>query len=101
MSHPPFAAELAACRAAQAAWAALPVRDRLRPVRALRRLLASRADALATAEAADVGRSRVDVLGTDLLPTAAALKFLETDAARVLAPRRVGRTPLWLLGTRD
>ncbi|MFO0796988.1 MAG: aldehyde dehydrogenase family protein [Gemmataceae bacterium] len=97
----PFAAEAAACRAAQRAWAAVPVRDRLRPVAALRKLVVARVEALVAAAAEDVGRSRVDVIGTELLPTGAALKFLERSAARTLAPRRVGRTPLWLLGCRD
>ncbi len=101
MSYPPFVAEVAACRAAQRDWAAVPVRERLRRVRALRTLLVARADELVAAAHADIGRSRVEVVATELLPTAAALKFLETDAARVLAPRRVKRTPLWLLGCRD
>ncbi|MBA4065807.1 MAG: aldehyde dehydrogenase [Isosphaera sp.] len=101
MSH--FAAELAAARSAQPRWAALPVRDRLRPARALRRLLVSRADAITAAVRADVGRPPDEVLATDLLPTAAALKYLEREAARVLAPRRVsGRLrPTWLMGCRD
>jgi acyl-CoA reductase-like NAD-dependent aldehyde dehydrogenase len=100
---PPFAAESAACRAAQRAWAALSVRDRLRPVRELRHLLVDRAEDLFAAEQADVGRSSLDVLATELLPAASALKFLQCEAARVLAPRKVsGRLrPTWLLGCRD
>ncbi|MBN9521656.1 aldehyde dehydrogenase family protein [bacterium] len=101
MSHPPFAAEVAACRTAQRDWAVVPVRERLRCVRALRALLVARADELVAAAHADIGRTRVEVVATELLPTASALKFLETDAARVLAPRRVRRTPLWLIGCRD
>ena len=101
MPHPPFAAEAASCRAAQRAWAAVPVRERLRPVAALRKLVVDRVDALAAAAHADVGRTRVEVIGTELLPVGAALRFLERSAARTLAPRRVGRRPLWLLGCRD
>src|SRR3954464_12328838 len=84
----PFAAEVAACRAAQEPWSRLPVRDRLRPVRELRQLLVERAGAIYAAVAADVGRPASEVLATELLPTTAALKFLEQEAARVLAPRR-------------
>jgi acyl-CoA reductase-like NAD-dependent aldehyde dehydrogenase len=100
---PAFAAEVAACRAAHGPWSRLPVRDRLRPVRELRHLLVERADAVSATVAADVGRPAVEVLGTELLPTAAALKFLEQQAARLLAPRRIpGRLrPTWLLGCRD
>src|SRR5436309_2229598 len=99
----PFAAEVAAARAAQQVWARLAVRDRLRPVRRLRALLAERADDLVAAVNADIGRPPVEVLGTELLPTAAALKFLERRAGRLLAPRRVGwrLRPTWLLGCRD
>jgi acyl-CoA reductase-like NAD-dependent aldehyde dehydrogenase len=98
-----FAAELAAARAAQPAWARLPVRGRLRPARALRRLLVARADDLCAAVGADIARPATEVVATELLPTAAALKFLEREAARVLAPRGVpGRLrPTWLLGCRD
>lgn len=100
---PPFAAESAACRTAQRAWAALSVRDRLRPVRELRYLVVDRADDLAAAEQADVGRSLLDVVATELLPVASALKFLQSEAARVLAPRKVPRRlrPTWLIGCRD
>jgi acyl-CoA reductase-like NAD-dependent aldehyde dehydrogenase len=103
MTSVPFAAEVAACRAAQEPWSRLSVRDRLRPVRELRHLLVEQADTIFATVAADVGRSAVEVLGTELLPTAAALKFLEQQAARLLAPRRIpGRLrPTWLLGCRD
>ena len=100
---PPFAAETAACRAAQAVWSRLPIRARLRPVRELRHLVVERADDLFAAVEADVGRPPVEVLATELLPVASALKFLEQRAARVLAPRRVGwrLQPTWLMGCRD
>jgi acyl-CoA reductase-like NAD-dependent aldehyde dehydrogenase len=99
----PFATELAAARTAQAAWAGVGVRERLRSVRNLRALLAARADAVAAAVHADVARPAVEVIGTELLPTAAALKFLERRAARLLAPGRVSwrDRPTWLFGCRD
>jgi acyl-CoA reductase-like NAD-dependent aldehyde dehydrogenase len=72
-------------------------------VRELRHLLVERADAIYAAVGADVGRSADEVLGSELLPTTAALKFLEQEAARALAPRRIGfrLRPTWLLGCRD
>lgn len=98
-----FASEVAAARTAQEAWSRQTVADRLRPVRVLRGLLAERADDLIAAVAADVGRSPAEVLATELLPAAAALKFLGQRAARLLAPVRVsGRLrPTWLFGCRD
>ena len=98
-----FAAEVATAQAAQQAWAGLAVRDRLRPVRAQRALLAGRTDDLLTAVAADIGRPALEVLATELLPAASALKFLERNAASVLAPRRIGwrLRPTWLLGCWD
>jgi acyl-CoA reductase-like NAD-dependent aldehyde dehydrogenase len=98
-----FASELSAARGAQQAWSRLPVRERLRPVRRLRALLVERTDDLFAAVNADIGRPLVEVVGSELLPTAAALKFLEQRAARLLAPRRVGWSlrPTWLLGCRD
>ncbi len=97
----PFADEAARCRAAQGPWSRLPVRDRLRPVREFRPLLVERADDLTAAVEADVRRPPDEVVGTDLLPVAAACKFLLVQAERVLRPRKVGGRPLWLLGSRD
>lgn len=97
---PPFADETARGRAAQRQWAARPVRDRLRFCAELRHLLVERADDLTAAVEADVNRSPGEVVATDLLPTAAALKFLLADAERILRPRRVGRSPLWLFDCR-
>jgi acyl-CoA reductase-like NAD-dependent aldehyde dehydrogenase len=97
----PFDAEVSRCRAAQAAWARRPVADRVRPAHALRVLLVEHADELTAAVEADVGRRPGEVVATDLLPSAAACRFLERRAARVLRPRKVGDRPLWLLGCRD
>jgi acyl-CoA reductase-like NAD-dependent aldehyde dehydrogenase len=99
----PFTPEVAACRAAQHAWAKRTVRERLAPVRALRRLLVDRAEDIFVALAADIARPKAEVLATELLPTAAALKYLEQDARRLLAPRRIrsGVRPTWLMGSRD
>jgi len=104
LPQPHCAAEqVAAARAAQPAWAAVPLRRRLDAVRRLRHLLADRADDLCAAVAADVGKSAEETLAADLLPLAAACRFLERRAAAVLRPRRVSRwlRPLWLWGQSD
>ncbi len=99
----PFLTELTAARAAQEAWARVSVRERLRHVRALRALIVERTDDICAAIHADIARPAVEVIGTELLPTTAALKFLEKRAAKLLAPARVSwwDQPTWLVGCRD
>ena len=77
----PFASELAAARAAHQTWSRLTVRERLRPIRRLRSLLVERADDLIAAVQADIGRPAVEVIGSELLPTAAALEVPRTGSA--------------------
>jgi acyl-CoA reductase-like NAD-dependent aldehyde dehydrogenase len=99
----PVDERLARARAAQAAWAARSVRERLRPVRALRPLLVAECDALCAAVARDVGKTSEETIGGDILPVASAARFLEREAGRLLRPRRVPRSlrPLWLWGQAD
>ncbi len=63
-------------------------------------LVESREELTAVA-CAEVDRIPHEMIATDLLPTAAACRFLETDATRILAPRRISGRPLWLFGCRD
>lgn len=97
----PFTVESARCRAAQSVWSRQPLSDRVRVVREIRHLLVEHADTLAEAARSEVGRDPDEVVTTDILPTAAACKFLAANAVQVLRPRRVGRPPLWLLGCHD
>jgi acyl-CoA reductase-like NAD-dependent aldehyde dehydrogenase len=91
------------CRVQQRAWASLPVRRRLRPVQALRRLLVAECDRLCAAVTADVGKPADETVAADVLPLAAACRFLQREAPRLLKPRRVPLRlrPLWLLGQGD
>ena len=93
-----FADETFRARKAQADWARVPVRERLNSVRAFRAKLVDSPDELLTAIEADVHRPPSEVIGTDVLSTAAAAKWLEKRAASILAPRRIGDRPLWLFG---
>src|SRR5580698_617015 len=99
----PFADQVALARVAQTTWSRLTIKERLRPVRALRNLIALRTDALIEVANADIGRPPVEVIATELLPSTAALKFLEQKAQWTLAPRRIGwrLRPTWLVGCRD
>ncbi len=98
-----FASEIARARVAQEHWSSLSVRERVRPIGVLRDLIVRQADSLFAAEEADIGRQPTEVLAAELLPTAAAFKFLEREAKGVLASKRIsGRLrPTWLMGCRD
>lgn len=97
----PFAAEAASCRTSQHDWSRRSVAERLKPIRALRQLLVERASEICDVVHAEIGRPNVEVIGSELLPTAAAMKFLIKEARSVLKPRRVGGVPIWLFGSRD
>ena len=94
---------MTAARAAQARWAATPLSERLARVRELRRLIAEHAPLLAEASASARQRPALESLTAEVLPLAEACRFLERDAAKLLAPRRLGSRglPLWLAGVRS
>lgn len=88
------AREAASARAVQAEWAAVPLPERLWRLRSVRHRLAEKADDIVRS----VGRPEAEVLTSEVLPLADAIRFLEREAARILAPRRLGSDglPAWL-----
>lgn len=92
------AQEAETARSAQPAWAALPLSARLRVLRGLRHRIAERAAEVAAAAGAGRERPWAEVLSAEVLPLADACLFLEREAPRLLAPRRLGRAgrPSWL-----
>lgn len=93
---------MSAARRAQIRWAGTPLSERLARVRELRRLIAEHALRLAGASASERQRPVLESLTAEVLPVAEACRFLEREAAGILAPRRLGRRgrPLWLPGVR-
>lgn len=84
---------LTEARQAQRQWSGVPVHQRLKYIRRLRHLIAERADEFA----ACVARSAAETLVSEVLPLAAACRFLEQNAESLLAPRRADdNRPLWL-----
>jgi aldehyde dehydrogenase (NAD+) len=77
-------------------WAALPLNERLRVVRALRHGIAAQGARLARS----TGRPAPEALSAEIVPLADACRFLEREAPRLLAPRRLGSAgrPAWLFG---
>jgi acyl-CoA reductase-like NAD-dependent aldehyde dehydrogenase len=91
---------VAVAREAQPAWAATPLRDRLRLIRRARHAIASRAGELAATVVRPRRRSAADALVAEVLPLADSCRFLEREAEEILAPRRLSARsrPLWLRG---
>lgn len=88
---------VAAARHARHAWAMRPIRDRLLILRRFRHLAAARSADLVRAVASP-HRTPAQVLTSEVIPLLAACKFIEQNARRILAPRKLGRRgkPLWL-----
>lgn len=98
------AAAVSFARTAQQAWATTPIHYRLRILRKFRHALAESAEDLAGAVPCELPgslhRTIADTLVSEVLPLAEACRFLEREAASILAPRKqstAGR-PFWLRG---
>jgi acyl-CoA reductase-like NAD-dependent aldehyde dehydrogenase len=81
-------------------WVSTTLKARLRVLRAARHLMAARAEEFCEAISPQLARTKADTLATELLPLLAGCKFLEREAGRILAPRKLGMTgrPLWMTG---
>jgi acyl-CoA reductase-like NAD-dependent aldehyde dehydrogenase len=87
-------ARCALARAAQPAWAALPIAARARVIEATARLLADDGPVLAALLAEASGQPPAALWSAEILPTLDALRWLARDGARGLAPRSL--RPSWL-----
>lgn len=86
--------------AAQRAWASSPVPERIAVLRRARHIFAECTSDLCDAISPDLARNAADTRVAEILPLVAACRFLECEAATILAPRRLGRggRPFWLGG---
>jgi acyl-CoA reductase-like NAD-dependent aldehyde dehydrogenase len=85
---------VARARTAQVRWGAVPVRERARRLRAVRRLLVERMDAVADTICAETGKPRLEALMHEVMNVLALVRFCERRAPLVLRRRRVGVGPL-------
>jgi len=91
-------------RAAQPAWAAIRIDERLRVLKKFRHALAESAEDVAASVPCQLPgslhRTVADTLVSEVLPLAEACRFIEREAAWILAPRRPGNEtrPFWLRG---
>lgn len=99
----PAALGLSAARsavAAQGLWSNTALSRRIELLRTFRDLLAQHGPRLAESSAVPRSRPIAESLTAEVIPLAEACKFLEREAQRILAPRKLGRRgrPLWLSG---
>jgi acyl-CoA reductase-like NAD-dependent aldehyde dehydrogenase len=94
---------MTSARLAQSRWSRTPVVRRLQLVRKLRQLISEHAMRLAEASASARQRPALESLTAEVFPLAEACRFLERNAEKILAPKRLGRRglPLWLAGVRS
>ena len=88
------AATVARARAAQAAWAALPARDRARTVKKARRELVRDRKVILERLERETGKARFDVVG-ELMGVCMDIGYLAKRAPRWLEPERVSTRPLF------
>ncbi|SCY05971.1 aldehyde dehydrogenase family protein [Desulfoluna spongiiphila] len=78
---------IAAGRQAQATWAALPVKERVRRMMPVREYMMANLDELAETVARDVGKTRIDALVSEIVPAMMALTYYCGKAKGFLKPR--------------
>ncbi len=83
-------------RAAQPAWARVPLKERVAAMRRVRDYIVSHADELAETISADNGKTRVDAMATEVFPAAVAASYYCRRAKRFLKSRGTGGSS-WLL----
>lgn len=76
-------------RQAQQAWGVLPLKERVRHVCRLRDYLVEHADEVSDTISKDVGKTRVEALATEVLPSIMATTYYARNAKRFLKPRRI------------
>ena len=91
---------LARARAAQPAWAALTVLRRCAILGNLRHEIALQCESIADTIARETSKPLLDALSGDVLVTLEHLRYYESYAARILRPRRIGKSYFLFHGAR-
>ncbi len=91
------AAIVAEAGRARKAWAALPWRERRKPIDRWRRILARDADAWADAIRDEIGKPAPEAMAGEVVPTLDALRWTVKRAGKVLADERIGPGWQWWL----
>ncbi|MFW5814235.1 MAG: aldehyde dehydrogenase family protein [Spirochaetota bacterium] len=88
-------------RAAQAEWAATPVRARAAVVRRVASWVVDHADELARLVSDSTGKPRVDALSTEVLPAVIMSDYYARNAARFLRPERLRSSSVLFVNKRS
>jgi succinate-semialdehyde dehydrogenase/glutarate-semialdehyde dehydrogenase len=84
-------------RRAQPAWAALPLKERVAYMQQLADYLVEHMDEVSEVVSNDVGKTRVEALATEVLPTIMATNYYARNARKFLKPKRLGGGALLFL----
>jgi acyl-CoA reductase-like NAD-dependent aldehyde dehydrogenase len=95
-SDPPHSvpAAIARARAAQPAWAALPVEERIKKLRPVADRVLAQAEAIAACVHEEVGKPEVEALLGEVLPTADVVAYWSRVVADLLEPTEIEIDPL-------
>ncbi len=101
--HSPAQAQdaIAAARAAQTGWAAQPLKGRVRGILRVCDRMVARADEIAELIAAEVGKTRIDALATEVMPSVIGGRYYARCARRFLKPRTLDRSSLLFANKRS
>lgn len=80
---------IARAREAQKSWANLPLKERKQYILRMRDYLMEHADEVSEVIAQDVGKTRVEALATEVLPSVMAISYYTRKAKRFLKPKRI------------
>jgi acyl-CoA reductase-like NAD-dependent aldehyde dehydrogenase len=87
-------------RSAQVQWARKDIASRRDALRRLRRSIAEQREQIVNRICEDTGKPPLDALTGDVLVTLEQMRYYESNAARILRRRRVGKPALLYIGTR-
>lgn len=91
---------MAKARAAQAAWAARSVKERVGCLRPLRHAIAARMDEIMQVISEETGKPAMDALAGDVMVTLEQLRYYEQNSPRLLRSRGVGKPRFLYSGAR-
>lgn len=91
---------VARARVVQKSWSALSVVERVKPLKAMREMLSAEARSFAAAIAAENGKTELEALTQEIVPTLDVLDFLAKNAVTILAdkPHKIATRQLYFRG---
>lgn len=88
-------------REAQKKWYALPLKERIKILERIKREIAVQGDELSSIISSDNGKTRIEAMATEILPSAMAVDYYCKNAGKFLKERRVGGGNIFLVNKRS